>query len=252
MPNVLVTGGAKRIGRAIVELLAENGWDVAIHYGGSAGEAEALAGQLRARGRRAVALACDLADLEAVERLVARAAGALGPIEALVNNASRFVLDGARDFTLGGWQRHHAVNYTAPALLVRDLARQLPASQRGVAVNLLDQKLWNLNPDFHTYTASKLALSALTEFLAMSYAPELRVLAVAPGLTLPSAKQSEANFQRVHGRTVLQRGSTPRDVAEAVLFVLRTPGYNAQSLLVDGGQHLDRQVRDVIFSGDPP
>ncbi|MBM3490908.1 MAG: SDR family oxidoreductase [Alphaproteobacteria bacterium] len=250
MPTALVTGGAKRIGRAIVEVLAENGWDVAIHYGQAGRQAEALAADLRGRGRRACALGCDLADLPAVERLTAAAVETMGPLDALVNNASRFVLDGAGDFTLAGWQHHHAVNYTAPALLMRDLARQLPAGRRGTAVNLLDQKLWNLNPDFHTYTASKLALAALTEFCALSYAPDLRIVAVAPGLTLPSAKQSEANFLRVHDRTVLRRGSTPRDVAEAVLFVLETPGYNAQALLVDGGQHLDRKLRDVMFEGE--
>jgi len=244
---VLITGGAQRIGRALVEMLAADGWAVGLHCGRSLAEGEAVAAVVRAAGGRVHVLQADLADPAAAAALLPRAAAALGPVTALVNNASLFELDHWDDFPVERWQRHMDVNLLAPVLLARALARQLPDGAEGCVVNLLDQKLWNLNPDFFTYTVSKLALEGATRFLARVLFPRVRVCGVAPGLTLPSGSQTEAQFQRIHARAPLGRGSDPADIVAAVRFALTTPGFTGETLIVDGGQHLRRSPRDVMF-----
>ncbi|MBL8838135.1 MAG: SDR family oxidoreductase [Alphaproteobacteria bacterium] len=243
--NALVTGGAQRIGRAIVEMLAAEGHGVAIHFNRAGDKARALAAEIEGRGGRAVALGHDLARPDA-GTLVAAAAAALGPLTVLVNNASLFERDDARSVTAESWDRHMAINARAPALLARAFAAQAPAGADCCIVNLLDQKLWNQNPDFFSYTASKVALHGLNTMLAMALAP-VRVCGVAPGLTLPSEKMSAESFARAHVQTPLHRGSTPADVAAAVRYLIAAPAVTGDVLIVDGGQHLVRRGRDVMF-----
>lgn len=243
----LVTGGAKRIGAAIVRALAATGRPVAIHYRHAAREAEALAMEIAASGGIAHAIAADLADPAAAAGLIARAEALVGPVAVLVNNASHFVFDSAEKVTAESIAAHMAPNLTAPILLAREFAAQ-PNGRDGVIVNILDQKLANLNPDFFSYTLSKAALAAATEMLAMALAPAIRVCGVAPGLTLIGPKQSEAAFAASRAAMPLGRGSEPGDIARAVRFIVDTPSITGTTLVVDAGEHLMRRQRDVTFS----
>jgi len=248
----LVTGGAKRIGRSIALALARDGWDVAVHYGRSAAEAADTVRAIEALGRRTAAFDCDLADAAAVRALPVRCAQALGELACVVNNASLFEYDTAPGFDPGLLARTTAINVAAPVLLAEALAERLPAGRQGVVVNLLDQKLCNPNPDFLSYTLSKSALKEATRLLARALAPRVRVVGVAPGITLTSGEQSEAGFAAAHARTPLGRSSTPEDVAEAVLYAVRAKAVTGTTLLVDGGQHLVPSDRDVMFLTEKP
>jgi NAD(P)-dependent dehydrogenase (short-subunit alcohol dehydrogenase family) len=243
----LVTGGAQRIGRAIALALAEDGWDVAVHYGRSAAEAAETVRAIEALGRRAAALGCDLADAAAVRMLPARCAQALGALTCVVNNASLFEYDSAADFSPELLARANAINVAAPVLLAQALAAQLPAGRQGVVINLLDQKLFNPNPDFLSYTMSKAALKEATVLLARALAPRVRVVGIAPGITLPSGDQSDAGFAAAHTKTPLGRSSSREDIAQAVVFVVHAAAITGTTLLVDGGQHLVPSDRDVMF-----
>ena len=245
--TAIVTGGARRLGAAIALALARRGWDVAVHYGSSAGEALQVVEKIRALGREAVALDCDLTDEAAACRLVARAAEALGSPACLVNSASRFEADDAASFDYASLAAHMRVNLAAPVLLARELHRQLPDDARGVVVNLLDQKLFNPNPDFLCYTLSKAGLQAATTLLAQALAPRLRVVGVAPGITLPAAGQSEASFAKARTMTPLGHSSSVDDIANAVCFAVESPAITGTTLLVDGGQHLVPSERDILF-----
>jgi hypothetical protein len=247
-PVALVTGAARRIGRAIALDLAAHGWDVALHHRASAADAHETVHALRGAGARAEALAADLDDEAAAERLLPAAVEALGAVDLLVNNASRFELDDLDGFTYGAMERHWRANTAAPVVLARALHRH--AQQRGgtgVVVNLLDQKLWNPNPDHLSYTLSKAALEAATTLLAMALAPAVRVVGVAPGVTLHSGDMDDAEFAASHRLTPLGRSSTPDDVARAVRFAAESPAITGTTILVDGGQHLQAQPRDVMF-----
>ena len=248
----LITGGAKRIGREIALALAGDGWDVAVHFGRSAAEAADTVRSVEALGRRAAAFGCDLADAEAVRALPARCAQVLGPLACVVNNASLFDYDSAADFSVDLLARVTAVNVAAPVLLAQALAAQLPEGARGVVINLLDQKLFNPNPDYLSYTLSKSALQQATVLLARALAPRVRVVGIAPGITLPSGEQSDAGFAAAHVKTPLGRSSTPEDIAQAVLFAVRAPAITGTTLLVDGGQHLVPSDRDVMFLTEKP
>jgi len=241
----LVTGGAKRIGGAFIKALAEDGFDVVIHYNRSAEDAEALASEVRATGVKAVALEADLTDAEATEGLIARAQDALGPVSVLVNSASMFKQDHLSDLKASSFQTHLAANTLAPALLTKALAAQ--GLEQAAVINLLDYKLFNLNADYFSYTLSKAALKTMTEMLARSLAPKLRVNAIAPGLTLSSAHHSEAEFDRLHADTPLQRGSTPEDLVAALRFLINTPSVSGQTVTVDGGQHFDPRLNRDVF-----
>jgi NAD(P)-dependent dehydrogenase (short-subunit alcohol dehydrogenase family) len=243
----LVTGAARRIGRAIALALAGDGWDIAVHYGRSAAEAAETVRAVEALGRRAVALDCDLADAAAVRALPARCAQALGPLSCVVNNASLFEFDHAAGFEPALLERTMRVNVAAPLLLAQALVAQLPQDAQGVVINLLDQKLANPNPDFLSYTLSKAALREATTLLAQALAPRVRVVGVAPGITLVSGEQSEAGFAAAHAMTPLGRSSTPEDVAQAVAYLARARAVTGTTLLVDGGQHLVPSERDVMF-----
>jgi NAD(P)-dependent dehydrogenase (short-subunit alcohol dehydrogenase family) len=245
-PVVVVTGAARRIGREIAVHLAGQGWDVAVHHRGShtsAAEAEETLAAVRAQGSRAEAFAADLADETPCNALVPAVLACFGRVDAVVNNASLFEYDDVASFSHAAMERAWRAN-TAPAIL---LARALHAAGGGVVVNLLDQKLWNPNPDYLSYTLSKAALEAATTLLAQALAPSLRVCGVAPGVTLLSGNMSGSEFEAAHRMTPLQRSSTPLDVARAVHFLLASPAITGTTLLVDGGQHLQSQARDVLF-----
>lgn len=243
----LVTGAAKRIGRTLALALARDGWDVGVHYGASRDDARATVRAIEALGRRAVALPCDLADAASVRQLVADCSSALGSVTCLVNNASLFAEDRIDTVSAETLQRHMQVNVAAPLLLAQALHAALPADARGVVINLLDQKLFNPNPDYLSYTLSKAALHEATTLLAQALAPRLRVVGVAPGITLTSGDQTETGFAKAHTKTPLGRSSTPEDVAAAVVYLARAQAVTGTTLLVDGGQHLLPSPRDVMF-----
>lgn len=239
----LVTGSARRIGREIALHLAARGWDVAVHHRGSAAEAEQTVAELQSLGARAAAFAADLADEAQCNALVPAVAAHFGALRAVVNNASLFEHDDVAGFRYETMERHWRAN-TAPAIV---LARALHAAGGAVVVNLLDQKLWNPNPDHLSYTLSKAALEAANTMLAQALAPRLRVCGVAPGVTLPSGDMNLQEFAASHRMTPLQRSSTAEDIARAVLFLLESPAITGTTMLVDGGQHLQAQARDVLF-----
>lgn len=236
----LVTGGARRLGRAIALGLAEAGFDLAIHYGGSAAEAEAAAAEIRARwGRRAAALRADLSREEEVAGLLPAAAAALGaPLGVLVNNASAFERDEWHDATRESWDRHLEPNLRAPFVLAQSFARALPAEAEGAVLNMLDQRVWSLTPHFVSYTVSKAGLWALTRSLALALAPRIRVNAIGPGPALPSARQTAEQFARQCASVPLRRGTSPEEVARAALAILALPAMTGQMIALDGGQHL--------------
>ena len=247
-PVVLVTGAARRIGRSIALDLAAHGYDVGVHCHASVADAQATAALLREQGAGAEVFVADLADEAACNALLPCVAAHFGCVDAVVNNASLFEHDDVASFSFDAMARHWQAN-TAPAIV---LARSLHAlaenaGNTGVVINLLDQKLWNPNPDHLSYTLSKAALQAATTMLAMALAPRLRVCAVAPGVTLASGPMTEHEFDAAQRMTPLQRSSTPEDVARAVRFLIESPAITGTTLLVDGGQHLQRQARDVMF-----
>jgi NAD(P)-dependent dehydrogenase (short-subunit alcohol dehydrogenase family) len=252
-PVALVTGAAQRIGRSIALELAGHGWDVVVHCRHSLAAAAATAADARALGARAEVLAADLGDEAACIALVPRAVAALGRLDAVVNNASMFEYDDVAQFSVATMERHWRAN-TAPALLLARALHEHLARRgaEGCVVNLLDQKLVNPNPDYLSYTLSKAALAAATVMLAQALAPRLRVCGVSPGVTLLSGPMSADEFARAHRLTPLQRSSTPDDVARAVRFLLESPAITGSTLLVDGGQHLQAQHRDVLFLARDP
>jgi NAD(P)-dependent dehydrogenase (short-subunit alcohol dehydrogenase family) len=247
-PVVLVTGAARRLGRAIALELAAHGFDVAVHYRRSKEEALATVAELQAAGAAAQAFAADLSDEVGCRALLPAVAAHFGRADAVVNNASTFEYDNPASFSVAAMDTHWRAN-TAPAVL---LAQALHAhlsggTATGCVVNIIDQKLWNPNPDYFSYTLSKAALQAATVMLAQALAPLVRVCGVAPGVTLASGPMSDAEFAAAHRMTPLQRSSTPQDIARAVRFLIESPAITGTTLLVDGGQHLAAQPRDVLY-----
>jgi NAD(P)-dependent dehydrogenase (short-subunit alcohol dehydrogenase family) len=234
----LVTGGARRLGRAMALALAAAGFDVAIHYATSLADAEATAAAIRALGRRAVILRADLAREAEVARLVPEASAALGPLGVLVNNASTFERDEWDDATRESWDAHLEPNLRAPFVLAQAMARALPEPAEGVVVNLLDQRVWSLTPHFVSYTVSKAALWTLTQTLALALAPRIRVNGIGPGPALPSPRQTAAQFARQCASVPLRRGTSAEEVAAALLAILALPSMTGQMIALDGGQHL--------------
>jgi NAD(P)-dependent dehydrogenase (short-subunit alcohol dehydrogenase family) len=237
--TALVTGGAKRIGAAIVEALAADGFAVAIHYRDSRAEAEALAAKVASAGGRAVALAADLARESDVAALAEAARAALGPLGVLVNNASEFARDEALDATRAGWDRHMETNLRAPFVLAQALARGLPERAEGAIVNMIDQRVWNLTPHFTTYTLSKAGLWTLTQTMALALAPRVRVNAIGPGPTLKSVRQDPRQFDRQVASVPLMRGPGLDEIAAGVRFILAARSLTGQMIALDGGQHLN-------------
>ncbi|HEX5342268.1 MAG TPA: SDR family oxidoreductase [Duganella sp.] len=243
----LVTGAGRRLGRAIALGMAQAGWDVAVHYRASEAEARAVVAEIVAMGRRAVALHCELSDETAVRALVPRAVAALGALHCVVNSASLFDYDSATDFSMARLDAHMRANVGAPLLLAQALHAATPDGAQAAVINLLDQKLYNLNPDYLSYTLSKAALHTATTMLAQQLAPRLRVVGVAPGLTMVSGDQTDAGFANAHQQTPLGRSSTPQDIVDAVLYAASARAVTGTTLLVDGGQHLLPLPRDVMF-----
>lgn len=244
--TAIVTGGARRIGAAICRALVADGWHVLIHCLRSAGEAEALAGEI---GNAAV-VSADLARPDAADAIFAASAG-LPPVRLLVNNASRFRHDSPGEFTVAEWDAHQAVNLRAPALLSNAFARRLEDGP-GLIVNLLDAKLTHPNPDFFSYTVSRYGLAGLTELLARAYGPRaIRVCGIAPSVTLLSGAQSEENFEAMHPMNPLGRGVTVDDIVRALRFIVDTPTFTGQIVTIDGGQRFLGLGRDVQFLEQP-
>jgi NAD(P)-dependent dehydrogenase (short-subunit alcohol dehydrogenase family) len=239
--TAIVTGGARRIGAALCRALAADGWHVLIHCNRSIGEAEALAAELGDAG----VVRAELASPDAAERVMAATEG-LPPARLLVNNASLFAYDGADDFTAEQWDRHQAVNVRAPALLSQAFAARAEGS--GMIVNLLDAKLAAPNPDFFSYTVSKMGLAGLTELCARAWAARgIRVCGIAPSVTLVSGEQSGENFEQVHALNALGRGVRVEDIVAALRFILASPTLTGQTILLDGGQRFLGLARDVQF-----
>jgi NAD(P)-dependent dehydrogenase (short-subunit alcohol dehydrogenase family) len=236
MDPLLITGGAKRLGAAMARGLVAAGYPVILHAHRSTAEAEVLGRELGAR-----VLVGDLADPEVPARLVAQA-GALG---GLINNASRFEFDRPDSVTAEALGAHFGPNLVAPVLLARAFAAQGPAA--GVIINILDQKLTNLNPDFFSYTLTKAALAAATEMMALAFAPNIRVCGIAPGIALPGPGQTPARFEQAWRANPLKRGATPEDIAAAAVFLVGTPSVTGVTITVDGGEHLLHRPRDVAF-----
>lgn len=250
VPVAMVTGAAKRIGRQIALMLAQRGWDIVVHYGQSAQEAAQVVAEIEALGRRAVIVQADLGNVEQVKNVVPQALAYFGRLDCVVNNASLFEADSVEDFSQACLDKHMHANLMAPLMLAQDLAASLPVdAPDGIAVviNILDQKLFNLNPDYLSYTLSKAALHTATTMLAQALAPKVRVVGIAPGLSMVSGDQSASDFEAAHKVTPLGRSSTPQDIAEAVCYVAAARAITGTTLLVDGGQHLVPTQRDVMF-----
>ena len=245
LKTALVTGGAKRIGRAIVDDLAANGFAVAIHANESLEEAEALARALGERGLKAAAVACDLSDGAATGRLIAQAVAAVGPLALLVNNASLFKPDTVEAFDDDLWDRHFAVHVKAPSILARDFVRQLPDGVAGSIVNIIDQRVWNPTPRYYSYTLSKSALWMATRTMAQSFAPRVRVNAIGPGPSLPNERQDDAAFAAQVAGLILRRGPDLAEFGRTVRFLFDTPSITGQMIALDGGQHLAWETPDV-------
>lgn len=241
----LITGGAKRIGRSIVGGLANAGFDVAIHANSSMNEAEKLAFELSKTGIKAVAVAADLNQPEEASALVGKAQEALGGLGLIVNNASIFLNDRLRNFTDESWDAHFDLHVRAPSLIVREFSRLLPKDEKGLVVNMIDQRVWAPTPGFYSYTLSKAALWTATQTMAMSLAPAIRVNAIGPGPSMPNDRQSLDDFKAQVEAVLLKRGPTLPEFVSTILYLFNTPSVTGQMIALDGGQHLAWETPDV-------
>ena len=236
--TVLVTGAARRLGRIIALDLAAGGWRVGVHYRASAAEAAGLVAEIERNGGRAAALAADLDRLDALPKLIADCAASLGAPSCLINNAARFERDTLATLDGATWQAQLDVNLRAPVFLTQAFARTLPDGMEGNVINIVDQKVLRLTPDYFSYTIAKAALWSATQMMAQALAPKIRVNAIAPGPVLKHEGQSQSAFERECGATPLQRAVSAADVAGAVRFLIETPSITGQVIALDSGQHL--------------
>ncbi|SEQ14413.1 SDR family oxidoreductase [Thalassovita taeanensis] len=256
MAVALVTGAAKRLGRAMALYLAGRGFDVAVHYDSSKDAAQTVADQIRALGRQAHAVPADLLSEDQTQTLMPRVAAAFGaPVTCLINNASIFEHDRIETATRDSWDRHFESNLRAPYVLAQALAAQIPDPlsddageplAQGLIINMVDQRVRKLTPDFSTYTLAKMGLWALTQTAAQGLAPRVRVNAIGPGPTLQGERQTKDYFQQQRAATILGRGANPADVTAALGFFLDSPSVTGQLICVDGGQHLGWKTPDVL------
>lgn len=234
----LVTGGARRIGRALVAAAADAGYDVAIHVRAVDDDAEAAASEVRARGRKAQIHACDLRRESTTVALVGEVEAELGPVTLLVNCASLFEHDAFSDMNRASWEAHMEINLRAPLVLAQNFARRLPDEHEGLIVNILDQRVWRPTPDFFSYSLSKSALWDATRMMAQALAPRIRVNGIGPGPTLASIHQDAAAFAQEAASTLLQRPVSPADIGHALRYLIDAHGVTGQMIAVDSGQHL--------------
>lgn len=243
----LVTGAGVRIGRSVALALAESGLAVAVHYRKSATDAESLVQQIRDAGGAAATVRCDLNDPDALSGLVENAASLLEqPIDVLVNNASIFEQDDLLSLDHKNWDRHQNINLKAPVLLSQALARQLPEDAKGCIVNMIDQRVLKLNPQYFSYTASKAGLWTVTRTMAQALAPRIRVNGIGPGPTLANQFQSVDDFKQEAARVLLGEGPDLQEFVAAVKFLLETPSITGQMIALDGGQHLAWRTPDIL------
>ena len=234
----LVTGGARRIGRALVAAAARAGYDVAIHVRSADDDAEAAASEVRARGRKAHIFACDLRKEATTVALIGEVEAELGPVTLLVNNASVFEHDAFADMNRATFDAHFDTNLRAPLILAQHFARRLPADREGLIVNILDQRVWRTTPEFFSYSLSKSALWDATRMLAQALSPRIRVNGIGPGPTLPSVHQAAGEFEAEAKATLLQRAVEPAQVAAALSYLIDATAVTGQMIAVDSGQHL--------------
>ncbi|MGV1758090.1 SDR family oxidoreductase [Rhizobium sp. A22-96] len=248
--TALITGASKRIGRAIAEDLSANGFSVALHAHQSFAEAAEIAAKLRQAGRKAIAIKADLQNFGETSTLVERVTDTLGPLDLLVNNASAFLGDSAERFDSEAFDAHFAVHVRAPSILAADFVRQLPEPHPGLIVNMVDQRVWALNPRFYSYTLSKAALWAATQTMAQSFAPRIRVNAIGPGPTVRSVRQSEEDFQAQIDGLILKAAPGLEEFGHTIRFLFDTPSITGQMIALDGGQHLAWETPDVAESAE--
>ena len=256
MTHALVTGAGRRLGRAMAVALARQGYAVAVHYASSDAGARETVAAIEAKGGQAVAVQADLLDEAQVQALVGRASAALGgPLTVLVNNASIFERDTFETATRESWDRHIGSNLRAPFVLTQCFARQVPEPlhdaqgepvAQGLIVNMIDQRVRKLTPDFASYTIAKMGLWAMTRTSAQALAPRVRVNAIGPGPTLQGDRQDAEGYARQRAATILQRGANPADIVAALAYFLSSPAITGQLLCVDGGQHLAWETPDVM------
>lgn len=254
--TALVTGAGHRLGRAMALDLAQSGHDVAVHYARSKDAAEGVAADIRALGRKAVTLQADLLNEGASQALLPRAAEALGgPITVLINNASVFEHDTLASMTRDSWDRHITSNLRAPMALTQALAAQIPVATldengepvaQGLVINMIDQRVLKLTPEFMSYTIAKMGLWAFTRTAAQALAPNIRVNAIGPGPTIKAARQSQDHFDRQRRATILGRGADADGIVDALRYFLTARAVTGQLICVDGGQHLAWQTPDIL------
>ncbi|MEQ8665649.1 MAG: SDR family oxidoreductase [Rhodospirillales bacterium] len=245
--SIVVTGAAKRIGRAIALDLVANGWPVVVHCHQSFDAASELVDTIRSDGGRAALVQADLANEDETARLIERAAGALGPVVGLINNASVFEHDTPMTATRETWDRHMEINLRAPFILIQAFVRQLPNKTEGNVINIIDQRVWNPTPEFTSYTLSKAGLWSLTKTLAQGLAPNVRVNAIGPGPTLRNVHQTESAFENEWSSVLLGRKVEIGEICDAVRFILGAHSMTGQMLALDSGQHL----RWSVMTPDP-
>jgi NAD(P)-dependent dehydrogenase (short-subunit alcohol dehydrogenase family) len=250
--GVLITGGARRVGAAIAKALAEDGWFIIVHYNKSESEAASLAKSLNRNGKEiCYTIQADLNEKSGIETLIPRSAEIFAQaniqFECLINNAGRFVYDNLNTMTWESWSDHLVPGLYAPVFLSKYFAEAIKTSEQGLIINMVDQKVENLNPDFFSYTISKYSLYGATKLLAMTLAPRIRVCAIAPGILLPSGKQDEKQFEIAWRRTPLGRNATVEEVVQAVRFLIATDSATGNVIVLDGGESLMRRGRDVAF-----